>query len=106
MILIDLKKAFDAVCHKLLIKKLDHYRIRGVANNLISSYLHNRKQYVSLNGVNSEEKSIDMGVPQGSIYGPLLYVMYVNDLPNAIDCTARLYVYADDTCLIVHDYKS
>jgi len=101
MIMIGLKKAFDTVCHKLLVKKLYHYGIRGVANSLISSSLHNRKQYVSLNRVNSEVKSVDMWVPQGSIFGPFLYVMYVNDLPNAIDCTSRLY--ADDTCLIVHD---
>ena len=99
--MIDLKKAFDTVSHDKLIKKLNHYGIRGVANDLISSYLHNRKQFVSLNDVNSTIRDINMGVPQGSILGPLLHIIHVNDLPNAIECSAKLY--ADDTCLIFSD---
>ena len=99
--MIDLKKAFDTVSHDKLIKKLNHCGIRGVANDLISSYLHNRKQFVSLNDVNSTLRYINMGVPKGSIPGPLQYIIYVNDLPNAIECSAKLY--AHDICLIFSD---
>ena len=101
LIMVDLRKAFDTVCHKKLLKKLDHYGIRGIVNELISNYLFNRKQYVYLNGVRSSLQPINIGVPQGSILGPLLYLIYVNDLPNCLECIASLY--ADDTCMIVHD---
>jgi len=81
---------------------MDHYGIRGDANNLISSYLHNRKQYVLLPKWGELwSKICGPGGTSDSILGPLLYVMYVNDLPNAIDSTSKLY--ADDMCLIVHD---
>ena len=73
LIFVDIKKAFDCVSHKKLIKKLDHYGIRGIANNLIESYLTNRKQFVSINNTNSNLTSIEYGVPQGSILGPLLF---------------------------------
>ena len=101
LIMVDLRKAFDTVCHKKLLKKLDHYGIRGNVNELISNYLLNRKQYVYLNGVRSSLQPINIGMPQGSILGPLLYLIYVNDLPNCLECTPSLY--ADDTCMIVHD---
>ena len=75
--------------------------IRGIVNELISNYLLNRKQYVYLNGVRSSLQPINIGVPQGSILGPLLNLIYVNDLPNCLECTPGLY--ADNTCMIVHD---
>ena len=71
-IFIDLQKAFDTVNHNILINKLNHYGIRGVANNWYKTYLTNRSQYVSIQGLNSEIEQINHGVPQGSVLGPLL----------------------------------
>ena len=95
-IFIDLQKAFDTVNHKILLSKLEHYGIRGCALQWFRSYLSDRKQYVSVNGSNSDLLSITCGVPQGSVLGPLLFLIYINDLPNA---SKRLtfYLFADDT---------
>ena len=76
-VFIDLQKAFDTVDHDILIKKLDHYGIRGSANAWFKSYLSDRKQYVTINGVDSELKSMKYGVPQGSVLGPLLFLIYI-----------------------------
>jgi len=82
-----------------LLKKLDHYGIRGIALDWFKSYLSNRKQCVILNGVTSSLKPITHGVPQGSILGPLLFILYINDIVN---CSDRLLfiLFADDTNLI------
>ena len=72
-IFIDLQKAFHMVDHNILIQKLNHYGIRGVANNWFNSYLSNRTQFVSINGFQSKTKNISIGVPQGSVLGPLLF---------------------------------
>ena len=69
LIMLDLKKAFDSVTHTILLRKLDHYGIRGNAHKLLSSYLCNRRQYVNINNVNSDTQSINYDVPQGSILG-------------------------------------
>ena len=98
-IFVDLQKAFDTVNHEILLEKLEHYGIRNISNSWFRSYLNNRKQLVSLNGVESETKTIKHGVPQGSVLGPLLFVIYINDLHNAI-IHSQSYHFADDTHLL------
>ena len=95
----DLRKAFDTVSNKILLQKLYHYGIRGPAYRLIESYLNTRQQFVSINNCNSSCKPIQIGVPQGSILGPLPFLVYINDLPNATSIKPRLF--ADDTCLVL-----
>ena len=95
-IFLDLAKAFDSVDHGILLRKLERYGIRGMSLQLLSSYLSNRKQLTKYNGVESELKVIDIGVPQGSILGPLLFLLFINDLPLITEFGVRLF--ADDTC--------
>ena len=96
----DLSKAFDTLDHRILLKKLDHYGIRDNWNMWLKSYLTNRKQYVDINGVCSETKNISVGVPQGSILGPLLFLIYINDLPGSLEKLSAI-LFADDTNLII-----
>ena len=100
-VFLDLSKAFDTINHDTLLYKLQHYGVRGIALDWFRSYLTDRKQYVSFNGNNSAEYSIKVGVPQGSVLGPLLFILYTNDLPNALR-TANCVLFADDTTI----YKS
>ena len=100
LLLIDFSKAFDMVEHSILLKKLYHYGIRGTALNWLKSYLENRQQFVTINGKDSSKKAIQYGVPQGSILGPLLFVIYINDIPE-ICKFAKFILYADDANIIV-----
>ena len=96
-IFLDLKKAFDTVDHHILIKKLDHYGFRGISNLWFQNYLAERYQYVSIEGTNSAKKEIKYGVPQGSVLGPLLFILFINDLSRASSFFTILF--ADDTAL-------
>ena len=98
-IFVDLQKAFDTVNHDILISKLEHYGIRGSANSWFSSYLKNRTQFVSILGYDSSTKTISHGVPQGSVLGPLLFLIYINDLHSAIQ-NSKVFHFADDTNLL------
>ena len=98
-VFVDLQKAFDTVDHKILIDKLKYYGIRGTANNWLASYLSNRRQFVSILGFESDTKTLRHGVPQGSVLGPLLFLIFINDLNNCIK-KSKTYHFADDTNLL------
>ena len=101
-IFIDFSKAFDTIKHDILLKKLNHYGIRGIALELINSYLCNRKQYVYYdNQCYSDLTDISVGVPQGSVLGPLFFIVYVNDIINCMDSSIKFVMFADDTNIFV-----
>ena len=97
VIMIDFAKAFDRVNHSLLVHKLNHYGIRGNTNSLIEHFLHDRKQAVVVDGAKSDYKYVKSDVPQGSVLGPCLFLLYINDLPLGVSSPSRLF--ADDTIL-------
>ena len=97
-ILIDLQKAFDTISHQILLKKLERYGFRGVPLKLVSSYLSNRRSYVQLNSVVSSECVITTGLPQGSIISPILFLLFINDMPKFSD-KFNTTLFADDTTL-------
>ena len=97
VVFLDLRKAFDTVNHDILIRKMERYGIRGIALSLFKSYLCNRKHFVKLGNFVSDSKLLNIGVPQGSVLGPLLFLIYINDMPNATRLFVRLF--ADDTFL-------
>ena len=95
-IFVDLSTAFNTVNHNILLAKLNHYGIRGTANKLFKSYLSNRKQFVQINEHKSSTQGISCGVPQGSVLGPLLFLLFINDLH--ICCpSGAVRIFADDT---------
>ena len=97
-IFLNFSKAFDTVNHEILLAKLQYYEIRGTTLKWFESYLHNSQQFVKLNQDISDQKTISCGVPQGSILGPLLFLIYVNDIYlSALEISFHLF--ADDTCL-------
>ena len=97
-IYLDLSKAFDAIDHIIFIDKFKYYGVHGTNINLFSSYLENCKQYTEIDNIKSNMLSITTGVPQGSILGPLLFIIYINDFAQASKMFNFL-IYADDTTL-------
>ena len=93
----DLSKAFDIIDHNVLLHKLNHYGVRGVAHKWFVDYLSNRSQYVQIENTKSEKRSITCGVPQGFILGPLLFLVFVNDI--YLSCSANILSFADDTTM-------
>ena len=101
-IMIDLKKAFDSVTHFIVLQKLEHYGFRGNVFNLFLSYLLGRQQYVRVYNVNFSTQYVKYRVPQGSVLGPILFLLYINDFRNFCDITPSLF--ADDTCVIAQGF--
>ena len=91
-IFIGLEKAFDIVSHDILLQKLDHYGVRGISNDWFKSYLSNRSQFISINGLTSDYKTIKCGVSQGSVLGTLLILIFINDLNIAIKHSETLQI--------------
>ena len=87
----DLSKAFGVIDHNIMFAKVEYYRFRGIVKKIVSDYLSNRIQFVEFENYKSNTRNIECGVPQGSILGPLLYLIYVNDIPRAANA-AMLFI--------------
>ena len=95
-VFLDLSNAFDTINHEILLMKLKRYGVRGVALKWFRSYLNQRMQYVSLKGVHSKTELVEFGVPQGSVLGPLLFILYSNNIPLSLT-HSKAILFADDT---------
>ena len=100
-IFLDLKKAFDAVDHSVSMKKLRTYGVRGKSGDWFESYQTSRTQFCSVNGVHSKARKVTCGMPQGSCLGPLLFIIYLNDVEECLE-SSRASIYADDTIIIIN----
>jgi len=98
----DFEKAFDKVCHKLLIHKLRYYKVNESVVPCIESFLCNRKQRVKINGFYSDWADVLSGIPQGTILGPILFIIYINDSPDVCQQFSNVYLLADDAKLYKH----
>ena len=96
VVFVELQKAFYTVEHDIILQKLERYGVRGRANEWFKSYLSNSKQYVSINSYNSNLADVKFGVPQGSVLSPLLFLIYINDLNQALKF-CKVYHFVDDT---------
>ena len=101
---IDLGKVFDCVSHSILLEKVEHDGIRDNALNWFKSYLHARTQYVQINDMLSNREEVDNGVPQGSVLGPVLFLIFINDLKNACKYASSL-LFADDTSIYIFGFN-
>ena len=99
-VFLDFQKAFDTVNHDILLKKLEHYGIRDKSNKWLRSFLEGRKQHTTINKTRSSDKLISIGVPQGSILGPILFILFINDFHKAVDFST-VHHFADDTNLLL-----
>ena len=99
VVLLDFAKAFDKVPHRRLIHKLNHYGIRGKQQQWIANFLQGRTQQVVLNGTSSSKAAVKSGVPQGSVLGPLLFLIFINDLPERVSKGTQVKLFADDCIL-------
>ena len=104
-IYVDLKKAFDTVQHQILLYKLQHYGIRGLAFQWFESYLSKRKQFVVVNNIQSDiSEFCEYGVPQGSVLGPILFLLFINDIHRSLS-KITIKLFADDTNCFISNTK-
>ena len=104
---IDFKKAFDTINHEILLGKLKNFGVRSLPLKWIESYLYNRRMYVDFNGTHSTSKTVNIGIPQGTVLGPFLFILYINDIFNSSKIL-KFLLYADDTTIYLsgHNLKS
>ena len=104
-IYVEFKKAFNTVNHNVLLDKVDHYGVRRIENNWFKTYLTNRKQYVTVNGQTSDNALVESGVLLNSVLGPLLFLIYINNLDQARKFI-KVHHFADNTNLLLLDNTS
>ena len=98
-VFMDLSKAFDVMNHEILKQKLDHYGFRGIFLDFMMQFIQDRRYFVNVNGLNSDIRNVNIGVPQGSTLGPLLFLIYVTDMKNS-SSLLKFIQFADDTTIL------